>query len=80
MKLVQKLKAQLAAPAPSLDLAKAAKLITDIRAVDSESDLSGIEVVSADTAFLQQNIAMVQQHAEVCRDTNNMQQRFQILS
>ncbi|GAX78041.1 hypothetical protein CEUSTIGMA_g5483.t1 [Chlamydomonas eustigma] len=64
MKLVQKLKAQLAAPAPSFDLAKAAKLITDIRAVDAESDLSGIDVVSADTAFLQQSVSTVQQQAE----------------
>lgn len=65
IKLMQKLKAQLAAPAASLDLAKAAKLITDIRSVDAEADLSGITAVTADDAVLQQAIATVRQQAEV---------------
>ena len=65
LKLAQKLRAQLAAPAASLDLAKAAKLITDVRAVDVEVDLSGIEAVAADEAFLAQAATSIRQQAEV---------------
>ena len=75
IKLVQKLRIQLlTAPPPSsssatagggLDLAKAAKLITDIRAVDAESDLKGIDVVEADDMFLQESVVMIRQQAEV---------------
>eukprot|EP00798_Chlamydomonas_sp_ICE-L_P027164 gene27164-2403_t len=52
LKLVQKLKSQLAAPSASVDLAKAAKLLTDVRAVDHEVDLSGIKAAAASEAFL----------------------------
>ena len=38
---------------PSLDLAKAAKFLTDAKMVGEEADLSGIEVLSADNEFLE---------------------------
>ncbi len=47
--------AQLAAAegtAGAQDLAKAAKLLSDVAAVAEEADLSGIAVVDADQAFL----------------------------
>jgi hypothetical protein len=65
IKLMQKLKQQLSAPAASLDLAKAAKLITDIRAVDAEGDLTGITAVASDETYLQESIATVRQQASV---------------
>ena len=78
IKLVQKLRAQLspaaAAAVGGLDLAKAAKLISDIRALDAEGGGSGggggvlpagIDAADADDAFLQQSVTMVRQQAEV---------------
>lgn len=65
LKLAQKLRAQLAVPAAQLDLAKAAKLITDIRHVDAEVDLSAIEAVAADAEFLESARKSVQEQAEV---------------
>eukprot|EP00955_Chlamydomonas_euryale_P085160 364060-Chlamydomonas_euryale.AAC.3 len=65
IKLTQKLKAQLDAAPGALDLAKAAKLITDIRSVDAEADLSGIDAVTSDAAFLAQATTTVRQQAEV---------------
>lgn len=70
MKLVQKLRAQIQGPANALDLAKAAKLITDIRAVDAEVDLTGIDVVEADVEFIKSTAASVQEMAEVGRPSN----------
>ncbi|EFJ53077.1 component of oligomeric golgi complex 5 [Volvox carteri f. nagariensis] len=64
LKLAQKLRAQLAVPAAQVDLAKAAKLITDIRAVDAEVDLSGIDAVAADAEFLESARKSVQEQAE----------------
>jgi hypothetical protein len=64
VKLMQKLKVQMAAPAASLDLAKAAKLITDISNIDKERDLSGIVAVAADQSFLKDSTASVRQQAE----------------
>ncbi|GLI63871.1 hypothetical protein VaNZ11_006987 [Volvox africanus] len=64
LKLAQKLRAQLAVPAAQLDLAKAAKLITDIRAVDAEADLSGIDAVAADAEFLESARKSVHEQAE----------------
>eukprot|EP00198_Chlamydomonas_reinhardtii_P007786 XP_001697123.1 component of oligomeric golgi complex 5 [Chlamydomonas reinhardtii] len=64
LKLAQKLRAQLAVPAAQLDLAKAAKLITDIRHVDAEVDLSAIEAVAADAEFLESARKSVQEQAE----------------
>ncbi len=54
----------------SLDLAKAAKLITDIRAVDAEAraeriPLDGLDVVVVDEGFLREAITTVRQQAEV---------------
>ena len=66
---VAKLRTQLSTPvvgSGGLDLAKSAKLIADVRAVDAEGDLTGIDVVVADEAFLQESVAMVRQQAEVC--------------
>lgn len=65
IKLTQKLKAQLAAAPGSLDLAKAAKLITDIRSVDAEADLSGLDAVAADEAFVTEATRTVRQQAQV---------------
>mmetsp|Transcript_14383 Transcript_14383/g.31097 ORF Transcript_14383/g.31097 Transcript_14383/m.31097 type:complete len:825 (+) Transcript_14383:68-2542(+) len=64
LKLAQKLRQQLAAPPGSIDLAKAAKLITDIRAVDQEVDLTGIDAVAADDTFLSQASTAVRAQAE----------------
>ncbi|KXZ51911.1 hypothetical protein GPECTOR_11g39 [Gonium pectorale] len=64
LKLAQKLRAQMAVPAAQLDLAKAAKLITDIRHVDAEVDLTGIEAVAADADFLESSRKFVQEQAE----------------
>ncbi|GIL71669.1 hypothetical protein Vretimale_885 [Volvox reticuliferus] len=64
LKLAQKLRAQLNVPAAQLDLAKAAKLITDIRAVDAEVDLSGIDAVAADAEFLESARKSVHEQAE----------------
>ncbi|GLC41103.1 hypothetical protein PLESTM_001156100 [Pleodorina starrii] len=64
LKLAQKLRAQLAVPAAQVDLAKAAKLITDIRAVDAEVDLSRIDAVAADAEFLESARKSVQEQAE----------------
>lgn len=54
LKLTQKLKQQMgkAEGSTSLDLAKAAKLLTDVAVVGSEADLSGIDVLEADEGFL----------------------------
>ena len=54
LKLTQKLKQQMdkAEGSTSLDLAKAAKLLTDVAVVESEADLSGIDVLEADEGFL----------------------------
>ena len=65
LKLAQKLRAQMEAPAGQQDLAKAAKLITDIRAVDAEVDLSGVEAVAADAGFLESAHKAVQEQAMV---------------
>ncbi|GFR42609.1 hypothetical protein Agub_g3540 [Astrephomene gubernaculifera] len=64
LKLAQKLRAQLAGPPAQVDLAKAAKLITDIRHVDREVDLSGIEAVAADAEFLESARKSVHEQAE----------------
>ncbi len=65
LKLAQKLRAQLAVPAAQVDLAKAAKLVTDIRAVDAEVDLSGIQAVAVDAEFLESARKSIQEQAEV---------------
>jgi hypothetical protein len=54
LKLAAKLRQQLAASksGTALDLAKAAKFLTDIKLVGEEADLSGIEVLAADDEFL----------------------------
>ncbi|PNH03954.1 Conserved oligomeric Golgi complex subunit 5 [Tetrabaena socialis] len=60
LKLAQKLRAQLA-----VDLAKAAKLITDIRHVDAEVDLSSIEAVAVDADFVEAARKSVHEQAEL---------------
>jgi conserved oligomeric Golgi complex subunit 5 len=66
IKLAQKLRQQMAAPASQLDLAKAAKLLTDIHAVDAEVDLTGVDAVDADAAFLAEASKTIHDQAEVC--------------
>jgi hypothetical protein len=46
-------------------VAKAAKLLSEIAAVDAEADLSGIEAVEADAEFLQTAAAIVRSHTDV---------------
>ena len=66
LKLTQKLKQQLNSDQPgALDLAKAAKLLSDIAAVDQEADLSDVEVVQADAEFLRTASRTVAWQAEV---------------
>lgn len=65
LKLVQKLKQQLSASPALLDLAKVAKLLTDINAISSEADLSGIAAAEADEVFLQTAAAQIQDQAQV---------------
>ena len=48
-----------------LEVAKAAKLLSEIAAVDGEADLSGIEAVEADAEFLQTAAAIVRSQTEV---------------
>jgi len=64
LKLVHKLQAQMAAPPESIDLAKAAKLLTDIRAVDSSTEFAGVEAVAADEAFLLRTSALIHEQAQ----------------
>lgn len=65
LKLTHKLRQQMAAPAGSLDLAKAAKLLSDIRSVESEVDLSGVQVVAAEREFIAAASKSIRQLAEV---------------
>lgn len=65
LKLTHKLRLQMAVPAGSLDLAKAAKLLADIRSVESEVDLSGVQVVAAEKEFIASAAKSVRQLAEV---------------
>lgn len=66
LKLTQKLRQQLAAAPALLDLAKAAKLLTDIHAVSQESDMTGIEAAEADEEFLRSATTQIQDQAQVC--------------
>lgn len=65
LKLVQKLRQQLEASPQLLDLAKAAKLLTDVNAVSREADFAGIAAAEADEAFLQQAAAQIHDQAQV---------------
>ncbi|GFH24790.1 uncharacterized protein HaLaN_22648 [Haematococcus lacustris] len=56
------------APTSTLDLPKAAKLITDIKAVDAGMDFTNIDVVEEDTAFIQAAAATVQEQAKAALD------------
>ena len=49
----------------SLDLAKAAKLLTDVAVVESEADLSGLDVLEADEGFLRDAGQQVRAQAQV---------------
>eukprot|EP00879_Flechtneria_rotunda_P024949 GHRR01026476.1.p1 GENE.GHRR01026476.1~~GHRR01026476.1.p1 ORF type:complete len:481 (+),score=194.62 GHRR01026476.1:205-1647(+) len=64
LKLVQKLKQQLSAAPALLDLAKAAKVLTDIHAINKEVDLSGIEAAAADQESLQAAEAQIHDQAQ----------------
>lgn len=48
-----------------LEVAKAAKLLSEIAAVDAEADLSGVEAVEADAEFLATAAAVVRSQTEV---------------
>jgi hypothetical protein len=63
LKLTQKLKAQMAAQPAQLDLAKAAKLLTDTLAVGREADFTGLEAVEADEEFLKQAGSSIREQA-----------------
>jgi DNA repair exonuclease SbcCD ATPase subunit len=65
LKLVQKLRQQMQVAPNSIDLAKAAKLITDIHMVSREADLSGIDAAEADEEFLRHAISSIQDQAQV---------------
>lgn len=71
IKLAQKLRQQMAGAPGALDLAKAAKLITDIRAVEKEVDLSDIEAVVSDEEFIRTSKQTIQAQAEVRSTTEN---------
>eukprot|EP00887_Chlorella_sp_A99_P006562 scaffold3.g6562.t1 len=65
LKLVQRLRAQMAAEGGGvLELAKAARLLYDVAAVDEETDLSGIDAVEADREFLAATRVRVRAAAE----------------
>ena len=49
----------------ALDLAKAAKLLSDITAVSDETDLSGLAAVSAEDAFLKAAGEQIRSQAQV---------------
>lgn len=51
--------------ARSLDLAKAAKLLGDIKASEQEADLSGVDVIDAELGFLQDVSQQVREQAQV---------------
>lgn len=55
----------LASPVGILEVAKAAKLLSEIAAVDAEADLAGIDAVDADAEFLQTAAAVVRSQTEV---------------
>ena len=65
LKLVQKLRQQVQAAPSSVDLAKAAKLFTDIQLVSREADLSGIDAAEADEEFLRHAANSIQDQAQV---------------
>lgn len=48
-----------------LEVAKAAKLLSEIAAVDAEADLSGVDVAEADAELLQTAAAVVRSQTEV---------------
>lgn len=66
LKLVAKLRQQMggADGAGTLEVAKAAKLLSEIAAVDGEADMSGVEAVEADAEFLQTASAVVRSQTE----------------
>lgn len=55
----------------SLDLAKAAKLLGDIRASEQEADLSGVDVIDAEQGFLEEVGQQVREQAQVCCSPSN---------
>lgn len=68
LKLTAKLRAALADPAAAasaLDLAKAAKLASDVDAVGRDADLEGLTAIEADAEFLRSARQQIRGHAEV---------------
>lgn len=65
LKLMQRLRVQMAVEgAGILEVAKAAKLLSEVQAVDAESGLAGVGVVDADTQFLAAAAARVRSRAD----------------
>ena len=48
-----------------LEVAKAARLLSDIATLDAEVDLSGLDVIDTDADFVEQTAAQVRAQAEV---------------
>lgn len=65
VKLVQKLKTQMDSQPSTIDLAKAAKLVTDIHSVDQEADFTGIEVVVFHNQYVQEAATSIREQAQV---------------
>lgn len=66
IKLVGKLRTQLDAAPGTLDLSKAARLLSDIRTLTHDADLAGLAAADADNAFLEAAASTVQDQAQVC--------------
>ncbi|GAB4821834.1 hypothetical protein N2152v2_008880 [Parachlorella kessleri] len=65
IKLVQKLRTQMAMEnAGILEVAKAARLLSDIATLDAEVDLTGLDVVDTDADFVAQAASQVRAQAE----------------
>jgi hypothetical protein len=77
LKLVQKLKQQMMTGPAVLDLAKAAKLLTDTHAVSKEVDLEGIHAAEADNEFLKTVATQIQDQAQVSHDAAAQQGKAQ---
>jgi hypothetical protein len=66
LKLAGKLRGQMAAPASgAIDLAKFAKMLSDIEAVSREADLAGLDAVDASADFLRDAGVQIRAQAQV---------------
>jgi conserved oligomeric Golgi complex subunit 5 len=65
LKLTQKLKVQMQLQPGAIDLAKAARILTDISSIDSNVDFSGVEAATADDEYLSNARQSIRTQAEV---------------